>query len=415
MVNHLTLLFATCIGSVLGSSSDIYTLYQLQANATLLQLAGNTSIYPTNGQSGKYGWLTSNSGGWTSGFFPGILLKLYNLTGNPYYLDQGRAYTENLASQRFNTGTHDIGFIMMTSFGQLYRLTGDTQARDYLITTANSLSTRFSPIVGCIRSWNSKPPSFEVIVDNLLNLELLWWAAEETGNSTYKAIAASHVAHMSRDAFQPFNAGCTWHLMTYNQDTGALLNRSSTPQGLGLNTVWARGQAWVINGYTIAYRYSKDPAYLTQGMAAAECFMRLVNSCCGLTTPYKLAPLWDFFVTDPSAISVDTSAMFIAAEGILEMSWAIQDSADKARYYAFAKALLDSAEANYLFTTSENNAVLMNGTVTFPVAGVSIVYGDYCEFFPYLLSPPPLPFFSFNCTTPHNAIQYNPYPPQITL
>jgi unsaturated chondroitin disaccharide hydrolase len=279
---------------------------------------------------------------------------------------------------------------MYTSFGKLWHLAKDATARDYLVTTADSLCTRFSPLIGCLRSWNSPAPTFEVIADNLMNLELLWWAAAETGNGTYSAIARSHANKMMRDLFQPFNPGCAWHLVTYNQDTGALLNRSSTPQGLGLNTVWSRGQAWSVNGFTIAYRYTRDAAYLAQARAAADCFIRLLTACCG-NSQYNWAPLWDFNVTAPH-ISVDTSAMMVAAEAIVELSWYVAGAEGKA-YYDFAAQLLAAAEEHWLFAGSENDAVLRNGTVTYPNAGISIVYADY-----YLLAakmkfdatPPPM-------------------------
>ena len=207
-----------------------------------------------------------------------------------------------------------------------------------------------------------------------MNLELLWWAGAETGNTSYTTIAKSHADHMIRDLFQPFNPGCAWHLITYDQNTGAVLNRSSTPQGLGLDTVWSRGQAWSVNGFTIAYRYTKDPSYLKQAMSAADCFIRLLTDCCA-NDVYHYAPFWDFNVTFPD-ISVDTSAMMIAAEGILELSW-YTTGADSARYYAFAKQLLEAAENFWLFDTKDNDAVLKNGTVTYPLAGISITYGDY--------------------------------------
>ncbi len=207
-----------------------------------------------------------------------------------------------------------------------------------------------------------------------MNLELLWWAAAETGNTTYSDIANSHSRRMIKDLFQPFNPGCAWHLITYNQNTGALLNRSSTPQGLGLNTVWSRGQAWAINGFTTAYRYTRDPAYLAQARAAADCFIRLLTLCCA-NSVYNYAPLWDFNVTAPH-VSVDTSAMFVAAEAIVELSWYTEGQAGQ-DYLAFARQLVEAGQTHYLFDAQENDAVLRNGTVTYPLAGVSIVYADY--------------------------------------
>ena len=180
---------------------------------------------------------------------------------------------------------------------------------------------------------------------------------------------------MIKDLFQPFNPGCVWHVVTYDQTTGDVRNRSSTPQGLGLDTVWSRGQAWTIYGYTMSFRYSEAPRYLDQAMAAADCYIRLLTACCGADTPFKWAPWWDFNITS-AQMSVDTSSMMIAASALAELSW-YAPTTDAARYKAFATTLVDSATQNFLFTASENDAVLRNGTVTYPLAGLSISYGDY--------------------------------------
>ena len=263
---------------------------------------------------------------------------------------------------------------MFTTFGQMWLQKHDPVARKVLLQTADSLATRFSPIIGCTRSWNSpksEPNTFLVIADNLMNLELLWWAGQESGNVTYTEIATSHADKMIQDLFQPFNPGCAWHLITYDQNTGALLNRSSTPQGLGLDTVWARGQAWSVYGFTMAFRYSRQPRYLQQAQAAAQCFIRLVTDCCG-NDVYNWAPFWDFNVTG-AAISVDTSAMAIVASALAELDGYVAG----AGYGDFARKLVNAAGDSYLFGAGENDAVLKNGTVTYPLAGVSIVYGDY--------------------------------------
>ena len=350
---------------------SLYDLFATQAKATLVQLGGALA-YPTLGVAGKYGWLTSDANNWMSGYFPGTLLQLANKTGDAALLAAGRALTYGLASERFDTDSDNVGYIMYTSFGKLWRFHGDATAREYLFTAAASLSARFSTTVGCLRSWNSAAPTFEVIADEMMNLELLWWAAAETGNTTFAVIAHSHARRMMSDVFQPAHAGCAWHLVVYNESDGSLLSRSSTPQGLGLDTVWSRGQAWTVNGFVIAYRYTRDAAYLTQAQAAADCFIRLLTACCG-NAVYNWAPLWDFNATAPQD-RVDTSAMAIAAEGIAELS-AYTRGARGAAYYAFAKQLLDAAQQYHLFNPTENDAVLRNGTTTFPVTGVSIVYG----------------------------------------
>ena len=211
-----------------------------------------------------------------------------------------------------------------------------------------------------------------------MNLELLWFAGTFSGNATILAIANSHAKSMMRDLFQPASmsgGGCVWHLLTYNFDTGALLNRSSTPQGLGLNTIWSRGQAWTVNGFAIAHRFTGDASYLAQAQAAAECYIRSVSACCGPASGYAWAPLWDFNATAPQ-LAVDTSAAMIAASGIIEIAWS-SDAATRARYLAFAKTTMDAVLGRYSFAPGANDAVVNNGTVAYPGYGISIIYADY--------------------------------------
>ena len=270
--------------------------------------------------------------------------------------------------------------MVYTPFGQQYSLTGNTTALSIVLQTAESLCTRFSAAVGCIESWGVFPPPndrFEVIADNLMNLELLWFTGTHAQNQTVLDIAHSHARRMMRDLFQPADVsggGCVWHLLTYDFRTGALLNRSSTPQGLGLDTIWSRGQAWAVYGYAVAFRFTADPAYLAQAQAAAECYIRQVSACCSSGTPYAWAPLWDFNAS--STRTVDTSAAMIAADAIIEIAWH-SDAATRARLLAFAKATLDAVLARYAFAPGANDAVLNNGTTGYPTAGISIIYADY--------------------------------------
>lgn len=133
-------------------------------------------------------------------------------------------------------------------------------------------------------------------------------------------MAVSHANRMITDIFQPDKPGCVWHLITYNDSDGTILNRSSTPQGLGLDTVWSRGQGWATYGFIMAYRYTQDPAYLATAAAAADCFIKLVSACCSS----DWAPWWDFYAGPPLApdgpkAKKDTSAAMIAAGGIIEL------------------------------------------------------------------------------------------------
>jgi unsaturated chondroitin disaccharide hydrolase len=366
---------------------SLYATIAAAANATATQL-GDEGLYtyPSNGiASGKYGWATSSSGGWTAGFYPAIWWKLYERSGltDELAFAQANARSAGLASQMNNRGTHDVGFMVYTPFGAQYRLTGNATALRIVQQTAESLCSRFSPKVGCTESWGSFPPTndvFEVIADNMMNLELLWFAGTYAQNQTILDIANSHTRRMVKDIFQPAaisGGGCVWHLLTYSYSTGELRNRSSTPQGLGLDTVWSRGQAWIVNGFAIAHRFTGDLSYLAQAQGAAECYIRKVSACCGASSGFAFAPLWDFSVANPGPqVAVDTSATMIAADGIIEIAWR-SDAATRARYLAFAKASIDAVLAQYTFAPAANDAVLNNGTTSWPGFGISIIYADY--------------------------------------
>lgn len=283
----------------------LYQLIAVQANATLAQVGGGNA-YPTQGALGKDGvwrWQTSAGyGNWVGAFQGGLLWKLANYSAGvgdaaaaAWWQQAGNDRGAYMAANQFNNGTHDVGFMLLPLFLQQYQQTGNTTARDILINGAHSLAERFSTVVGCFRSWGAinSHPQFEVIIDNMLNTELPLWVAQETGDAKLLEMVLSHAWRMQNDVYQPFNPGCVWHLVTYDDRSGAILNRSSTPQGLGLNTVWSRGQAWATYGFAMAHRYTQNASHLETAAASADCFIRLTGLCCAADS----IPLWDFNAT----------------------------------------------------------------------------------------------------------------------
>jgi len=381
-----TLLLSLLSATNAARNDTFYTLVATHANATLAQIP-QPNLYPTQGAcQGCSTWATGNYNSWVAGFFSGTLLSLFadarrqgDETGAARWLAAAIAKNEDLALNQNNTGTHDVGFMVFTSLGHQYLLTGNTTAGNITLRTATSLSTRFVPAIGAIQSWGAYPPpngQSEVIIDNMLNLELLWWAGKQ-GNQTFTDIATSHADTMIRDIFQPFNEGCVWHMNTYDFKTGKLLNRSSVPQGLGLNTVWSRGQSWSIRGFAIAYRYTQLPRYLDAAQASVECFMRLLDVA---HDPVSGLPLWDFNATEAKLFASDSSALAIATAGIIEIALA-SDAATKTRYLAAARRYLDILlSPGVLFSPAQSDALLNNGTTSFPQYGIALPYGDYYLF-----------------------------------
>jgi unsaturated chondroitin disaccharide hydrolase len=196
---------------------------------------------------------TCGAGAWTCGFYPALLWKLYNYTNAVgdasagWWKSQAQARTAPIAPEQYDNTTHDVGFMVYYTFGQQWLLTGDPTAHAVTLQTAHTLAERYSPIVGCVESWGDIVPDptpdtlFEVIIDNMMNLELLWWASVDSGNTTLLAMARNHTDHMMRDMIRA--DGCSWHLVVYSPINGSVLSQSSQPQGYNQTSIWARGQA----------------------------------------------------------------------------------------------------------------------------------------------------------------------------
>jgi unsaturated chondroitin disaccharide hydrolase len=275
------------------------------------QKIGNDQ-YPANtnkiSDTKNAGYVWDTSSGWTSGFFPGTLWQVANLTGDEGLADSAAAWTSNRESWKTNTGTHDIGFVIFGSFGNGLLLGGRDEYLPVIVEAAHSLARRYSAAVGMTRSWGKldDETSFQVIIDNLMNLELLYWVAERTGNTTLADMASSHA---KRTAELWIRAdGSTPHLCIFDPISGALQSPcTGTPQGLSANSTWARGQAWAIYGFAMAYRYARDASFLDAARKVADFYLR--------ASPADLVAPWDFAAQGKEAFP-DTSAAAITASGL---------------------------------------------------------------------------------------------------
>lgn len=163
---------------------------------------------------------TSNSGWWRCGFYPGTLIYLYEQTEDTALLNEAKYSMQALEKEKNNTSTHDLGFIMFCSFGNANRLEPNTAYKNILIQSAKSLSTRFDPKLGCIKSWDGKPNEYLVIIDNMMNLELLFWATKVTGDSSFYKIAVTHAETTMKNHYRPDYS--SYHVINYNASTGAV-------------------------------------------------------------------------------------------------------------------------------------------------------------------------------------------------
>ena len=209
--------------------------------AEMLKIIGKSTKNP--GYTDKKGRLKLvNSNNWISGFFPGCLWDIYNYTRDDKWKKSAEFFTENEEAEQYNSTTHDIGFKMFCSYGMGYKLTGDKHYKNVLLQSARTLSTRFNPKVGCICSWDHHKNQWEypVIIDNMMNLELLFWATQVSGDSSYYKIAVSHADTTMKNHFR--NDYSTWHVVNYDTITGRVINKQ-THQGYSDCSCWARGEA----------------------------------------------------------------------------------------------------------------------------------------------------------------------------
>ena len=308
---------------------------------------------------------------WTSGFFPGSLWLLYEKTGDAYWLAPAQGYTELLEEQKNNPGSHDVGFQILCSYGNGYRITGNERYRDIIIQTAKTLSTRFNPKVGAIRSWDHNTDKWEypVIIDNMMNLELLFAASRFSGDSTFYNIAVAHANTTMKNHFREDFS--TFHVVGYDPKTGEV-TKKSTHQGYSDDSAWARGQAWALYGYTMAYRETRDNSYLELAENIAGFLLEHPRM------PEDFVPYWDFDVPNIKTQPRDASAASIMASALYELGTYSQKEIE---YWEAADKILVSLFKKYKSPVGGNKGfILQHSTGHKPrksEVDVPLNYADY--------------------------------------
>lgn len=311
------------------------------------------------------------SGDWTSGFFPGELWFLYEYTGKQTWLDQAKAFTKTIEQEQFNGRTHDMGFKVYCSVGTGYRVTKDAHYRDVVIQSAKTLATRFNPKTGVILSWDHSRDKWvnPVIIDNMMNLELLFEATALTGDSSYYKIAVSHANTTMKNHFRPDYS--SYHVIDYDPNTGAVLKKE-THQGYSHESAWSRGQAWALYGYTMCYRFTKDPAYLKQAEHIAGFILNHKNM------PADLVPYYDFDAPNIPNEPRDVSAAAVTASALYELGGY---SNEKKIYFQKADKMLNSMATKYASPLGKNKGfILVSSTGSKPSESevdVPLSYADY--------------------------------------
>ncbi len=308
---------------------------------------------------------------WVSGFFPGTLWYLYDYTRNEKWKKQAEEFTANIEKEKLNAASHDVGFKVYCSFGNGYRLTKNKNYKEIIIQAAKTLSTRFNPTVGCIRSWDTMPKwKFPVIIDNMLNLELLFAATRISGDSSFYKIAVSHANTTLKNHFRK-DYSC-YHVVDYDSTKKDAVITKGTRQGFSDESAWARGQAWAIYGFTMCYRETKDPKYLKQAENVAGYILNNPN------LPSDLVPYWDYDAPNIPHEQRDASAAACFASGLYELSTYSKNGKE---YRKAADKIMENLTNSYRSPIGQNKGfILLHSTGARPAKSevdVPLCYADY--------------------------------------
>lgn len=310
---------------------------------------------------------------WCSGFFAGTLWQMYQYSHMQFWRENAVSNTWLIESAKWHKGTHDLGFMIGDSFGKAYQLTGEQSYRDVMLQAARTLCTRYSPKVGCIRSWdhNADRWTFPVIIDNMMNLEILFEAYKLTGDKSFYDIAVSHANVTIKNHFRDDYS--SYHVVDYDPVTGTVRSRV-THQGYSDDSFWSRGQGWALYGYTMCYRYTHDLRYLEQAKNIAKFLFSLKNM------PEDGIFFWD--MKDPSIPDVprDASAAALVASAFYELQAYVGAELGK-QYIAYADKIVNSLIDHYQAPVGSNQGFLLLHSTGNKLANseidVPINYADY--------------------------------------
>ena len=333
----------------------------------------STFLNPRTVNDNKIQYIPSDD--WTSGFFPGTMWQMYDLTKAEKWKKYAVKYTLRLDSIKYMTCHHDIGFIIGCSYGNAYRITKEPAYKAVIIQAAKSLSTRFRPAAGVIQSWDenrgwqsTRGWMCPVIIDNMMNLELLFKASDLSGDLSFKKIAISHADQTMTNHFRK-DYSC-YHVVDYDKVKGGVRSKC-TAQGYSDESAWARGQAWALYGYTVCYRETKDKKYLD---FVSKIYNYIFSN---KNMPDDLVPYWDFNAPNIPNEPRDASAAAVMASALYELS-----TLGKPEYKKTADKIIESLSGPaYLAIVGTNsNFLLMHSVGSIPHGNeidVPLNYADY--------------------------------------
>ena len=315
---------------------------------------------------------------WTESFWTGMLWLAYEETGKSDYKNIAETQIDlfkKRIEQRYKTGTHDLGFLYTLSCVAAYKLTGNDQAKETALKAADCLMERYIAVAGIIQAWgdlNDPRQSGRMIIDCLMNLPLLYWASEVTGNDKYKNAAVSHARRAAEYIVR--EDASAFHTFYMDVKTGKPI-MGKTAQGFSDQSSWARGQAWGIYGFALSYLYTKDTEFISISQKMANYFLNRL--------PEDDVCYWDLIFSDGPE-ERDSSAAAVAACGLLELYKHLPDKNEARIYKNAALKITASLGENYTSkNVPESNGVLLHAVYSKPSNnGVDecCIWGDYFYF-----------------------------------
>jgi rhamnogalacturonyl hydrolase YesR len=323
------------------------------------------SLYPTIGNIE-----------WTNGFWTGMLWLAYELTGAARYRKAAEAHVRSFHTrqqERINTNHHDLGFLYSLSCVAAYKLTGDSLAAEAALGAARLLMERYNPKAGIIQAWgdlNDPEQRGRMIIDCNLNLPLLYWASEFTGEAAFRDAANRHIEAAARHIVRP--DGSTFHTFFFDVDN-ALPLRGKTHQGFADDSCWARGQAWGISGFPLVFRHNGDTRLIALSKTLSNYYLNRL--------PADGICYWDLIFTSGTE-ERDSSAAAIAACGLLELAKQLPLSDPlRAEYQSAALGMVGELSANYVNTGGAPGSGLLKHAVYHKPQRMGVdescIWGDY--------------------------------------
>jgi len=371
-------------------SDNTTTLHNEEAPDILLQRAQTRSLerlrkstleianvqkYPCYGTK-ELQWQLRDSSDWTSGFYPGCLWLGFALSGQTEFAEWAKAWTKGIEKEKTNTQTHDLGFRFMCTYANQLRFAADDDSakiKSIILEAADSMANRFAPAVGALSSnwdrWEDprKSESVPVVIDIMMNLELLFWAAENGGPESYADIAETHARTTWNDFIRDDHG--SYHVVRYQKQTGEVLDKGQL-QGDKKHSTWSRGQAWAIYGYAVCFRYTKNDWYLERAQLLTEYFLRHLP-------PDRLAP-WDF---QSENTAKDVSASAIVCSAMFELAKLSPEPATREYYRQQAVAILQALSRPPAFAEGKHSPCILDLSTQYLPLGQNIevpsIFADY--------------------------------------